>query len=802
MINTMAAGNRALQRALALHQQGNIAEAARIYRQLIRKSPDNLHAFHYLGAIEAAAGNIEQAKSLMARSLSANPPNLMFIENYATLLCQAGDFKTTLQVCRQGLQIDQRSAVLLFNSAMALFKTEQLQESLGAFDTLLLFQNRHFAALNERGSVLAAMKQYEASLESFDRALAINPGVADAHINKGTVYWELECYDEALAAYTRALALNPRAAVAWLGCGSVAGARKRYDEALAAYDKAIAIDPELAEAWLARGNLYFALTSYDEASAAYEKALAINVGLADAWLGRGNILFALRYYEDALLAYDQARTLKPALAQAWFGCGNVLDGLKRYDEALSAYDRAISLKPDLPGWQSARLRMKLQLCDWHALDTDCARLLSSCRNGKLVAYPFELLSFPSTSEDQIDCAARWIAKEYPASDAPVWQGERYHHGRIHVAYVSADFKPHPVSFLMAGMFEHHDKSRFEITGIALGSGSNSDIRRRLEQSFEHFIDAGHQSDRRIAELIKDREIDILVDLSGFTGGGRPGIFAQRSAPVQVNYIGYPGTLGADYIDYIIADEIVIPWDRRGCYSEKIVCLPDSFLVNDATLAISDAVPTRADQELPPDGFVFCCFNNNYKITPAVFDSWMRILDSVEGSVLWVAENGPDATRNLRNEAAARGVDAERLIFANRLPLLADHLARLRLADLFLDTLPYNAHATACHALWAGVPVLTCVGETFAGRVAASLLNAIHLPELVTTAPEVYEALAIELAMHPAKLGEIKSKLAAHRLTTPLFDTRRFTEHIEAAYIAMHERHLAGLPPDHISVSRS
>ncbi|MDH6258165.1 glycosyltransferase family 41 protein [Bradyrhizobium sp. BR13661] len=795
----MVDSSHMLQRAMSLHQSGNLVDAGRLYRQVIRKSPGNIHALHYLGAIEAAAGNIERAKSLMARSLSTSPPNLMFVENYATLLCQAGDFENAILVCRKGLQLNKTSAILLLNSGMALFKTGQLPDALRQFDELLLLHKEHLGALNERGSVLASMKQHEAALESFGRALMVDPGFVDAHINSGTVYWNLQRYEEALACYSKAASLNPGAAIAWLGCGSVASAFKRYDEALAAYDKAIAIDPSLSEAWLARGNLFFSLTRYDEATAAYERALSLNARLATAWLGKGNVLYTLRFYDDALAAYDKARVLQPDLADAWFGCGNVLEGLKRYSEALSAYERAISIEPDRPGWESSRIRMKMQLCLWRDLDDDFDRLISLSRAGKLVSHPLEFLSVPSSSEDQLHCARQWIEKRYPASNTPLWRGERYCHERIRLAYVSADFKPHPVAFVMAGMFEQHDKSRFEITGISLGSGGDWDIRRRLERSFEHFIDAGEQSDQQIAELIKEREIDILVDLNGLTGGARPGIFARRCAPIQINYIGYPGTSAAEYMDYIMADRIVIPEDQRPCYAEKVAYLPHSYLVNDATLAISDLAVTRAEFGLPSHGVVFCCFNNAYKITPGVFDSWMRILDRVEGSVLWLSNDNPEATRNLQSEAVARRINAERLVFAERMPLLADHLARHRLADIFLDTLPYNAHVTACHALWAGVPVLTCLGETFAGRVAASLLQAIDLPELVTTTPQAYEALAIELAQQPARLKEIKRKLASNRLTTPLFDTRLATAHVEALLLKMYQRHSAGLPPDHISV---
>jgi len=324
----------------------------------------------------------------------------------------------------------------------------------------------------------------------------------------------------------------------------------------------------------------------------------------------------------------------------------------------------------------------------------------------------------------------------------------------------------------------------------------------MEAAFDQFIDVRNQPDKYSALLSRNMEIDIAVDLAGFTTFGRTDIFALRASPIQVSYLGYPGTMGADFIDYIIADPMLIPEDSKQHYREKIVYLPNSYQVNDAKRSISDKAFTRAELELPPTGFVFCCFNNSYKITPPVFDRWMRILKKVDGSVLWLSEHNGKAASNLRKEALARGVNPERLIFAKRLPLLGEHLARHCSADLFLDTLPYNAHTTASDALWAGLPVLTCLGKTFAGRVAASLLNAIHLPELITTTPEAYEVLVIELATNADRLAEVKQKLAKNRLTTPLFDTTLFTKHIEAAYTAMYERYHADLAPAHIYVPSS
>jgi predicted O-linked N-acetylglucosamine transferase (SPINDLY family) len=364
--------------------------------------------------------------------------------------------------------------------------------------------------------------------------------------------------------------------------------------------------------------------------------------------------------------------------------------------------------------------------------------------------------------------------------------------------LSADFHEHATAYLMAGVFENHDRSKFDITAISIGPNDNSPMRQRLERSFGEFIDARMLSDAEVATQIRAAEVDILVDLKGFTQDARTNILARRPAPIQVNYLGFPGTMGADYLDYVIADPVVVPLSQESSYSEKIVHLPNSYQANDCRRDVSEKMFTREECGIPSGHFVFCCFNNNYKITPAIFDRWMRILTKVPGSVLWLLEDSATAAANLKREAGVRGVNADRLIFAKRMPL-RDHLARHRSADLFLDTLPYNAHTTASDALWAGLPVLTQLGETFAGRVAASLLNAVGLPELIARTPEEYEGTAVDLATHTEKLTALKRKLMENRLTTSLFDTRRFTGHIEAAYMAMHDRYRVGMVPDHIVV---
>jgi predicted O-linked N-acetylglucosamine transferase (SPINDLY family) len=381
---------------------------------------------------------------------------------------------------------------------------------------------------------------------------------------------------------------------------------------------------------------------------------------------------------------------------------------------------------------------------------------------------------------------------------PLWNGAIRHHDRLRIAYLSSDFCSHALSFLMAELFEIQDRARFEVLGISFGPDDQSDTRARLVRAFDQFHDVRSESDLDVAKLLNDLHVDIAIDLNGHTRGARSGILAHRAAPIQVSYLGYPGTMGADFIDYVIADKTVLPFDRQPFYTEKIVHLPDCYQVNDSKRQIAARTPTRHEAGLPDEGFVFLCINNNYKITRPVFDVWMRLLGAVEGSVLWLLQDNADAKENLRKGAAARGIDPARLVFAGRLEP-AEYLARYRLADLFVDTLPYNAHTTASDALWAGLPLLTCRGASFAGRVATSLLHAAGLPELATSDLGEYEALALRLATDATLLRGLRHRLAQNRATCPLFDTDRFRRHIESAYTTMWELQQRGESPRSFSV---
>ena len=563
----------------------------------------------------------------------------------------------------------------------------------------------------------------------------------------------------------------------------------------------IQTDPQNFDAIYLLAFLHGQSHEFDQAQYLFGEASKRNPASADAFFMRGFAFQKLGRDEEAISAFGQALAANPHLAEALLNRAASLFRLRRYEEAACDYENLLALEPDFPFAQGNLLFSRLHNCDWRGFAQTQAAIRKGLAAGKRVIAPFDSKALELSAEDECVCAKLWSADQYKTT-ARLPRRVTQTHRRIRLAYVSADFHAHTLATLMAGVFEKHDRTCFETIAISLGPNDGSAMRTRLNRAFDRFIDVRSKSDTEIAQTMEEMQTDIAVDLMGFTEGCRPGIFAQRPAPVQVSYLGYPGTMGADFMDYLIADEVVVPESEHPRYAESVVTLPGSFMPADSTRAIGSRAFTRAELGLPSNGFVFACFNAGYKITPPIFDVWMRLLESVEGSVLWLGQANDSAKRNLSLEAEARGIAGNRLVFASYLPSAADHLARLKQADLFLDTLPYNAHATAADALWVGLPVLTCMGNRFAGRVAASLLHAAGLTELVTESLDGYEAKARELARDPAALGAIKTRLQHNRATHRLFDTTRFTRNLEKAYLTMWERRLRGLPPQRFAVGEA
>jgi protein O-GlcNAc transferase len=683
--------------------------------------------------------------------------------------------------------------------AVALHQEGQLAQAELLYQAILKQAPRHFDAMHLLGVIAAQQKKFAAAVQFIGQALTLNPNFAPAHTNIGNALLELNRYDEALASYERALAIQADDSDTLNRRATALHALKRHEEALVSCDQALAIKSDFADAWNNRGNALLDLGRHEEALASYDHALQIDPRNPEALNGRGNTLRSLDRHDEALASYDEALATRPDFAVVLNNRGTELRYLNRHEEAAETLERLLGVDPDYPYAKGNLLSSRLYCCDWRTYDQETTQVAEDVVAGKRAASPFGFLSFGASSRSQLQCAQTYSKDKYPASAPAIWQGERYSHERIRIAYLSADFRDHVVTRLLAELFERHDKTRFETTAISFNPDDRSELRTRLANAFTRFIDVRGRSDRDVALLLKQLEIDIAVDLTGYTNHCRTGIFAFRAAPVQVNFLGFLGTMGVNFIDYIIADRVVIPEAEQACYSEKVVYLPDAYQPNDSTRRISDTTPTRREAGLPESEFVFCSFNSNYKIAPPVFDVWMRLLGRVEGSVLWLLGGNVAAVGNLRHSAEARGIAPERLVFAQRMAL-EDHLARHRLAGLFLDTLPYNAGATASYALWAGLPVVTCLGSSFVGRMAASQLTAIGLPELITDNLQDYEALALKLARDSDLLAAIRAKLARNRTSFPLFDTDRYRRHLESAYQTMWERHQTGEPPASFAVA--
>ncbi len=579
--------------------------------------------------------------------------------------------------------------------------------------------------------------------------------------------------------YRQVLRADPANFAALHRLGFLKAQQRQFDEAVILLNKAMRLKPQDLTVRGHHAHALMAAERFDEALAAYDQLLAVQPGHFEALYNRGVILSQQQRFAEALEALDSARQLKPDTAAIHYNRGAVLAALERDQEALESYDRALALDPDYLPARANRSMVALELCDWDRVAATSLQELAE------VAPPLTFLGYSDDKQLQLQCAARMVGNLVPEPLPPLWRGEKYRHDRIRLAYVSSDVREHAVAFQLAPLIERHDRSRFQVIGISTGPSDGSAIRARLVKAFDRFHDFARLNSEDIARRLREMEIDIAIDLSGHTGQARPRIFAHRPAPVQASWLGYPGTTGSPCIDYLIADAVVAPFEDQEFYSERLVHLPHSYFPTDPARPIAP-LPSRGEMGLPEKGFVFCAFNSPWKITRPVFDVWMRLLQAVPHSVLWLRRPIADARANLEREAAARGVDMARLVYATDVPIEI-HLARHGLADLFLDTAPYNAHATAADALDAGLPVLTCKGTSFAGRVAASLLTACGLPELITADLVGYESRALELAGDPAQLANIREKLKRNHETAALFDADGFRCAIEKAYVLMHEQ---------------
>ncbi len=743
------------QRAMQFHQAGRLEEAESLYRQLLAKHPANARILHLLGLAAYQRGDISTAITEIRKATEADPSQADYFSNLGLVLRAQGHPQQAVAAYRTALGLAPHDAAIHNNLGSALQDLELLDEAESSYRASLELEPENPSTLFNLGNLLSQKGSPDEATRCYRLALNWMPQDADIHNNLGNVLRETGQLEDALACYREALRLQP---------GYPGAARH--------------------QGWLLQE-----LGRTNEAIPCYLEATRHNHDDDVAHFNLGNALRTSGRFAEAVASYREAIRLKPDDAEMFNNMGNALRELGRLQEAIDCYRHALQIDPALHHARAHLLHQSQHACDWRELDslsTEVRRLVNEVPEAQIA--PFAFLAVPDvTAAAQRRCAENWVtgqfAKYGPLRERLQFSFKHAKKMKIRLGYLSADFHEHATAYLMAEVFELHDHAHFEIVAYSYGPDDGSPMRARLNKAFEQFEDIRALTLEQAARKIHADGIDILIDLKGYTAHNRSEILALRPAPIQVNYLGYPGTMGAEFVDYLIGDPVVTPPEHAMHYTEKLVTMPHSYQPNDRHRPLPEK-PGRAACGLPEQGFVFCGFNQTFKILPDVFDIWMSLLKAVPDSVLWLLQASSDlAEQNLRREAEARGVAAERLIFAPRLPL-AEHLARQQQADLLLDTLPYNAHTTASDALWMGVPVITCMGETFASRVAASLLQSVGMPELITRSLQDYQAVALQLAQQPERLQDLKARLAAHRDHAPLFDTVKFTRDLETCYQAM------------------
>ncbi len=789
--NQRAAGWKALER-------NELRPAEEIARAALRKNPRDRESLSLLGASLFLQRRFQDAVGPLSEALhEVHTQGLGYNLGYCYLAL--GDPARASVVLEREVKAFPNFVEAHNLLALSLMQQSRHQEALTVLAAAVERDPRCAGTHLNLGNALTNLRRYEEAIPPFKKAMELQPGLSQAHNNLGHALKELGRFDEAIASYEHALRIAPNDFEVHNNLGLALREQGRLDEAAACFQSAISLNPDHAEAHASLGMIFRTQQRLGEAIQCLHKALSIKPDTIEALVHLGAACQEHGRLEEAVAHFQKAILLGPDSAEAHHNLGISLQGLSRHDEAIASFRRALAIAPAHKYTLGALLWSELGTCRWEELESRIESLRRGVAKKQSLTDPFTLVTVSQDPGEQMLCAERFFEDRVRDKQSP-WKERRYEHSKIRIAYLSGDFREHAVAYCIAELLELHDRSKFEVIGASFGVDDGSEMRARLAEGFDRFLDVRAMGDFDAARLLRDLEVDIVVDLMGYTRYSRPGILANRPAPIQVGYLGYPGTLGADVNDYVLADKFVLPEENHGFYSEKIVTLPESYQANDSRRKVAERTPTRIEVGLPEQGFVFCCFNNSYKILPTMFDVWMRLLTEVPGSVLWILEDNAAAAENLRREARTRGVDPGRLVFAPRVGA-AEYRARCSLADLYLDTLPYNGHGTASDMLWAGLPVLTCAGSTFAGRVAGSLLHAVGLPELVTSSLEEYQALALKLARGDRLLGELRARLERDRASAPLFDTDRFRRHIESAYRTMWEIRQRGDEPRAFAVER-
>jgi protein O-GlcNAc transferase len=751
----------ALQQAAKHHRNNQMIEAVPLYQKALKLDPKNSEALKLYGLLHLQQRNFDAAIELIKKSIRLNPQEISAYVYLGIAQVQIGNHVEAIKNLGFALQKQPLLIDALYNHGFANASLKNFNQALHDFEKILQQDPHHFYALQQKSSTLFELGNIDEAILITDKLIAINPNNEQSYYQRGVFFNAIGKFDAAADAYKKAVAINPNYFEAHFNLGLLSGVRRDTSIALNCFKSCIQIKPQDIDSHF---NLSYALSELGD----YAEAL-------------NSISYLLLLAPNHVAALDQQ--------------AKIFRTLNQYANAVKSYERLLAIDPEFSLARCLYTHSLGHICNWKNYFENITEIINGIES--VLTESFIFLSLSSSAKNQLACASLYSRHTHPNSNVLPKQTKTYTHEKIIIAYLSADFGDHPITYLLTGLFEQHDRSRFEIIALSLKPEIATQSGQRVKRAFDKFIDVSAMDDLAVANLMRTMEIDIVIDLGGYTQNSRSDILAYRPAPIQINYIGFPGTMGAEFIDYIIADDFIIPKNLQQYYSEKVVYLPECFQANDNQRVIGTP-KTRSAYGLPDSGFIFCSFHISYKINPAMFDVWMRILQAVPNSIIWLLAAEDIVENNLRREAEMRGIDASRLYFAPRVAY-EDYLARYQVADLFLDTLPFNAGTTASDALWAGLPILTCADEAFASRYAGSLLRAVGLEELITTSLNDYEQLAIKLATTPSLLSEIREKLTRNRTTYPLFNTQRFTRHLEVAYTAMWERYQRGEAPETFEV---
>lgn len=748
---------------LALYNHGKLEQAFNKTNLMLKEFPNSALIYNMQGAIYSKFKQFDESIESYTRALELQPNWADAYNNMGCVQRQKGDLDDAIKSFTHALKLNIEYAEAYYNLGNAQTEKGDIDSAIDNFQQALKVNPTSFKVCCDLGDRLFQKKHYAEAIENYKKALTIKPDFARAHYGLGRVKKETQDFDGALESYMQAIKINPSSAECHISIGNVLR------------DK---------------GNLEQALEHYSQAH-------HLNRDSSEASINTGSLLCSMGEFESAKNKYMRALKIEPNHPEAHRGLGSVNMKMHDFKSAVHNYQNALDIDPHHEQTHAIKIYIEAHLCNWINFETQQHSAPNLGTRDQAVT-PFTMLFVEDAPSRHRLRAEAYTKKNFQPNSISLAPRPLFKSAKLRIAYFSADFRIHPLMHLIARMLELHDKNKFEVYAYSFGFNKKDKMRQRVIDTVDKFTDIDTVSDLDAVKLARHDKIDIAIDLTGYTENCRPNIFAHRVAPIQINYLGYPGTMGAEFIDYIVTDKVLVPDEYKHHLSEKVIEMPNSYMVTDNTREISNQIMNRSQQGIPKYAFVFCCFNNAYKISPREFDIWMRLLHKVDGSVLWLRNTNKWSSENLCNEAKKRGIKPSRLLFADPIKL-EDHLARHQLANLFLDTFNFCAHSTAIDALWAGLPVITKIGHSFSARVSSSLLTAIDMPELITNSEDEYEQLALELAKNPDRLADIKQRLQRNRLSTPLFNTHQFTKDLERGYQKAHENYLSGSQPTNINV---